>query len=140
MYNQAILLGVIVSLIYTELTGFSAGLVIPGYLALNLHSPVRLACTLAVAAAAALICRALAQAVILYGRRRFAMLMLLTFFLSGAVGALGLTDVSVLGVILPGLIAREFDRQGFVNTLLSMLVTAGFTALILVLCGYGLLI
>lgn len=140
MYSQAILLGVLVSLIYTELTGFSAGLIIPGYLALNLHSPVRLAYTLAVAATAALICRLLSQAVILYGRRRFAMLMLLTFFLSGAVSALGVLDISVLGVILPGLIAREFDRQGYVNTLLSMAVTTGLTALILVLCGYGLLI
>lgn len=45
MYNEAILAGIIISMVYTELTGLSAGLIIPGYLALSLHSPVRLLVT-----------------------------------------------------------------------------------------------
>lgn len=140
MYNQIIILGVIISLIYTEITGFSAGLIIPGYLALNLHSPARLVYTLVVALAALGLCRLLARVVILYGRRRFAVLLVLTFLLGAAVNALDLIQVSVVGVVLPGLIAREFDRQGIVNTLLSMAVTTGFTALCLLALGYGLLI
>ena len=39
MYNQIILLGVVVSMIFTEITGLSAGLIVPGYLVLALHSP-----------------------------------------------------------------------------------------------------
>lgn len=140
MYNQAIILGVLVSLIYTEITGFSAGLIIPGYLALNLHSPVRLAYTLLVALAALGLCQLLARVVILYGRRRFAVLILLTFLIGAAAGWLNIVPVSVVGVVLPGLIAREFDRQGVLNTLLSMAVTTGFTALCLLLLGRGLLI
>lgn len=139
MYNQAILLGVLVSLLYTELTNLSAGLIIPGYLALNLHSPLRLLFTLAVAAAAVGMCRLLARVVILYGRRRFALLILLTCLLSAAAKASGLVDISAIGIIIPGLIAREFDRQGFVTTLLSLGVTTGFTALCLLLLGRGLL-
>ena len=73
MYNQVILLSVIISLLYTELTGYSAGLIISGYLALNLQNPTRLAYTLLSAAAAVAVCRLLAKAVILYGRRRFAL-------------------------------------------------------------------
>ena len=42
MYHEIIVLGVLVSLIFTEITGLSAGLVVPGYLALSLHSPLRL--------------------------------------------------------------------------------------------------
>jgi len=140
MYNQAILLGILISLIYTEITGFSAGLIIPGYLALNLHSPLRLVCTLVVAAAAVGLCRLLAHVIILYGRRRFAVLILLTCLLGAAVKVLGLISVSAVGVILPGLIAREFDRQGFLTTLLSLAVTTGFTALCLLLLGHGLLL
>jgi len=140
MYDQAILLGILISLLYTEATGFSAGLIIPGYLALSLHSPLRLAYTLAVAAAAVGLCRLLARAVILYGRRRFAALILVTCLLGAAVKALGLVSVSTVGVILPGLIAREFDRQGFLTTLLSLAVTTGFTALCLLLLGHGLLL
>ena len=30
MYNQIILLGVVVSMIFTEITGLSAGLIVPG--------------------------------------------------------------------------------------------------------------
>ncbi len=140
MYNQAILLGILISLIYTEVTGYSAGLIIPGYLALNLHSPLRLVYTLAVAAAAVGLCCLLARVVILYGRRRFAALILLTCLLGAAVKALGVVSVSAVGVILPGLIAREFDRQGFLTTLLSLAVTTGFTALCLLLLGHGLLL
>ncbi len=140
MYNQAILLGILISLLYTEVTGYSAGLIIPGYLALNLHSPLRLVYTLAVAAAAVGLCSLLARVVILYGRRRFAVLILLTCLLGGAARALGLISVSAVGVILPGLIAREFDRQGFLTTLLSLAVTTGFTALCLALLGHGLLL
>ena len=47
MYDQIILLGVLVSLAFTELTGLSAGLIVPGYLALCLESPQRIAYTLA---------------------------------------------------------------------------------------------
>lgn len=138
MYNETILLGVLVSLIFTEITGLSAGLIIPGYLALSLHSPVRIVCTLAVAAMAVLICRQMAKYLILYGRRRFALLLVLTFLISAALDALGLLPASVIGIIMPGLIAREFDRQGFPDTLLAMAVTTGLTALALLALGRGL--
>lgn len=138
MYSQAVVLGVVVSLLYTELTGLSAGLVIPGYLALNLHSPLRLVYTLVIAVAAMLICRALSRVVILYGRRRFAVTILLTFFIAAAVDRLGLLPggVGIIGYLIPGIIAREFDRQSLAATLLSLAVTTAGVALILVLLGY----
>ena len=136
MYNQIIILSVIISLIYTELTGYSAGLIISGYLALNLQNPTRLAFTLASAALAVVICRLLARVTILYGRRRFALMMLLTFFFSWIAGALGYS-IPVIGVVLPGLLAREFDRQGFVSTGLSLIVTTGATVLCMLLLGGG---
>lgn len=134
MYNQVILLSVIISLLYTELTGYSAGLIISGYLALNLQNPIRLAYTLLSAAVAVAVCRLLAKAVILYGRRRFALMLLLTFFFSWGAGALGLS-IPVIGVVLPGLLAREFDRQGFVSTGLSLAVTTGATVLCMLALG-----
>ncbi len=134
MYNQVILLSVIISLLYTELTGYSAGLIISGYLALNLQNPTRLAYTLLSAAAAVAVCRLLAKAVILYGRRRFALMLLLTFFFSWGAEALGLS-VPMIGVVLPGLLAREFDRQGFVSTGLSLIVTTGATVLCMLALG-----
>lgn len=138
MYNEAIILGVIVSMVYTELTGLSAGLIIPGYLALSLHSPVRLAYTVAVAAAAVGLCRLLSRVVILYGRRRFALLIVLTFALAAGADVLNLVPggLSVIGILIPGILAREMDRQGFADSLLSVAVTTGVLALILTASGY----
>ena len=134
MYNETILLGVVLSLIFTEITGLSAGLIVPGYLALYLHSPGRIVCTLLLAAAAVGLCKLLSQVLILYGGR-FAVLMLLTFFLSLALDAAGLLPFSPIGILMPGIIAREFDRQGFRDSLLAMAVTTGLTALALLLVG-----
>ena len=138
MYNETILLGVLVSLLFTELTNLSAGLIIPGYIALSLHSPVRALCTLGVAAAAVGLCRLLDRYVILYGRRRFALLLVLAYLLSLGLGALDFLPGGVIGVVIPGLIAREFDRQGFRDTLLALAVTTGLTALALLALGHGL--
>lgn len=125
-------------MLYTELTGLSAGLIVPGYLALNLHSPGRLVFTLAVAAGSVGICRVLSGFVILYGRRRFAMLILLSFLLSEGLRMANLlpSGVTVIGILIPGIIAREVDRQGFVDSLLSLCITTGILALLFMLLGY----
>lgn len=140
MYDGVVMLGVLVSLVFSELTGLSAGLVVPGYLALSLHTPLRLASTLAVALAAALACRALSELLILYGRRRFGVTLLLAFLFSALLGrvgpAFGVADA--IGVLVPGLIAHEFDRQGVRDTLLSLTATTAATALIAAAAGYPL--
>ena len=129
MYDQIVLLGVLVSLAFTELTGLSAGLVVPGYLVLCLESPQRIAYTLALSLCAVGLCRLLVHVVILYGRRRFAVLLVLTYFLDFALRMAGLVSggLSMIGVLIPGILAREFDRQGIVDTLLA---TASTTALL----------
>ena len=128
MYDQIILLGVLVSLAFTELTGLSAGLIVPGYLALCLESPQRIAYTLALSLCAVGLCRLLARVVILYGRRRFAVLLVLTYFLDLALRTIG--GLSMIGVLIPGILAREFDRQGIADTLLAVTAT---TALLIAL-------
>ena len=102
---------------------------------------MRLVCTLAVSAAAVLLCRLLSQVVILYGRRRFVMLLLLTFLLNAALAWFRLLPVrlSAVGLLIPGILAREMDRQGFLDTLLSLMVTTAVLALLLMLMGYQVL-
>ena len=132
MYNQIVLLGVLVSLAFTELTGLSAGLIVPGYFVLCLESPQRIAYTLVLSLCAVGLCRLLARVVILYGRRRFAVLLVLTYFLDLALRMAGLVSggLSMIGVLIPGILAREFDRQGIVDTLLA---AASTTALLTML-------
>lgn len=138
MYNQAVLLGILISLGYSELTGLSAGLIIPGYLALNLHSPQRIAYTLIISLAAMGVCKLLSRVVILYGRRRFAAMVIVSFALSSFVGWTGFLPggFDVIGYLIPGIIAREMDSQGVGKTLLSIAVTTGILAMLLLLLGY----
>lgn len=101
MYNQIILLGVVVSMIFTEITGLSAGLIVPGYLVLALHSPGRIVTTLIMASVSVLLCRLASQWLILFGRRRFAFLILLTFVLNCVLSAWRLLPFSVIGILMP---------------------------------------
>lgn len=80
----------------------------------------------------------MSRVLILYGRRRFAMLVMLSFLLGWAAQASGLFPggASVIGVLVPGIIAREFDRQGFGDSLLSIAITTGILALLLMMIGY----
>ncbi len=50
MYYDIVVLGVVISVLFSELTQLSpAGLVVPGYIALNLKSPERIFYTLLIA-------------------------------------------------------------------------------------------
>lgn len=142
MYDQIILLGVIVSILFFELTGFSpAGLIVPSYFVLSLHSPLRIACTLATALLAALAVRLLSRVTILYGRRRFAALILLAAAIHALCTLSGVLPfrADVIGVLIPGIIARDFDRQGVFKSMLSLAVVTALLALLLTLFGYPVL-
>lgn len=141
MYDNVVMTGVVVSLLFSELTGLSAGLVVPGYLALSLHTPPRLVSTLAVALASAFGCRLLAEHVILYGRRRFGVQLLLAFLFSALLRRFGAAfDLpSVVGMLIPGILAREIDRQGVRDALLAVAAVTAATALLALAAGYPLL-
>ena len=78
---------------------------------------------------------------ILYGRRRFAAIILLAFALDYCLNRFGLMPYSIdmIGCILPGIMGREFDRQGVVKTLLSLVVVTGVLVLLLLLMGWPVL-
>ena len=46
-----------------------------------------------------------------------------------------LLPFSVIGILMPGILAREIDRQGFFDAFLAIATTTLFTALILLLIG-----
>ena len=138
-------IGILVSLFVTETTGFSpGGVVTAGYLALFALQPVWLAGTLAVALVTWGVVRLLGRRLLLYGRRLFAMHLLTGMMLGQALmlAGRGLTHwdwgISVIGWIIPGLLSRDFDRQGLGPT---VAVTALAVVLIrlVALLGDGLL-
>jgi poly-gamma-glutamate biosynthesis protein PgsC/CapC len=137
--TAALIIGVVVSLALTELNGLSpGGIIVPGYVALLLDRPLALAAFLMVALLSYGILRALGTRLMLYGHRRFTIALITGMTLS--VGAQWLVPMFVpayvewvgLGLIVPGLLAHQFDRQGVLPTLLMLAIAAPLTRLIVI--------
>ncbi|MBQ2995692.1 MAG: poly-gamma-glutamate biosynthesis protein PgsC [Oscillibacter sp.] len=138
MYHEVVLAGVAISLLFSELTGLSpAGLVVPGYIALALQTPRRVAYTLLIALLAWGVAKVLSRWMILYGRRRFAVLILLSFLLNEGIIASGLLpyDPGMIGVLVPGIMANEVEKQGLAKSLLSLGVVVGILVLLMMWKG-----
>jgi poly-gamma-glutamate biosynthesis protein PgsC/CapC len=139
MFEAAIGLGITINLLLTELFGLaSAGLVVPGYLALYLNQPGRLLATALVALATwAVVRHGLARIVVLYGRRRFGVTVLLGFvlnmLLARTLGALPPDPLGLraIGFIVPGLIANQALTQGVWSTFVLTALAAGLVRLLL---------
>jgi len=135
----AIGLGLALSLILSELVGLSsAGLVVPGYLALYLDQPARLAATFLVALGTwAAVKFGFARLVVLYGRRRFGITVLTGFLLNAALDHLlfmlppETAGLRAIGYIVPGLIANTALQQGVAATVGLTLLVAAAVRLIL---------
>ena len=138
MYSHIILAGVAVSLIYYELTGLSpGGIIVPGYIALALHTPKRVLYTIVIALITMLCAKLIGRIVILYGRRRFAVMILLSFFIDLIITETGLLayDPGLIGVLVPGILAQDMDKQGVAKTLVSLAISVAILAALMMWQG-----
>jgi gamma-polyglutamate biosynthesis protein CapC len=134
-------IGLAISLLFTEMFGIAAGgMIVPGYIALGLHRPFDVALTVGAGFATFAIVHTLSSFVIIYGRRRTVMMILIGYLIgmlvrwsTGSLGALGGIELDVIGFIIPGLIAIWLDRQGIVETLAALLTASVVVRLILIL-------
>lgn len=134
-------IGLAVSLAFTELFGIAAGgMIVPGYLALSLHKPFDVLLTLLAALATYAIVHAMSSFVIVYGRRRTVLMIMVGYLVgmglrwaTGSFALAGGVELQVIGFIIPGLIAIWLDRQGVMETLAALLTAAVVVRLTLVL-------
>jgi len=132
-------IGMVLSLFLTETLGVTAGgIIVPGYIAMNLESPERLIITFGISIITFLIIKSLSQFIMVYGKRRLVLALLIGFLLgyltrseNNLVSSLTELDFVVIGNIIPGLIANWMDRQGVLRTICTVLITAGVTKLII---------
>lgn len=133
-------IGLAVSLLFTEMFGIAAGgMIVPGYLALSLTRPVDVVLTVAAGFATFAIVHTLSSFIIVFGRRRTVLMILVGYlvgmavrFSTGTVGIEG-NELQVIGFIIPGLIAIWLDRQGIVETLAALVTASVVVRLALVL-------
>ena len=140
MIYQAIGIGIMVSFAFYEIVGFSpGGIVVPGYVALFLDQPIRILVTLLVALLTYFAVKILSNYIILYGRRRFLAMVLVSFLLKWLIEEMIIKmpisgiELRSIGYIMPGLIANEMRRQGIFPTIYSLAIVSILVRLILLL-------
>ncbi len=127
MEYEAAFLGLLASLLFISVTRIHpGGVIVPSYLVLFMHTPGRIAGTLLVSLLTLLCFKIAARHLILFGTRRFVFMILvaglwtllwLRFFPALLPGSL---EFRVIGWIVPGLIANNFEKQGVLVTTASI--------------------
>ena len=127
MTYETFFIGLILAALYVEVMGvYPGGIIVPAYLALFLDQPSRILVTVAAALLSLLSYRFLCRSLILFGRRRFVMLILLgalwgqAWFLAAPHLYSAPVELKVIGWVIPGLLANNLERQKFFETLASM--------------------
>lgn len=147
LLSVAIGIGLAVSLLFSELFGLAAGgMVVPGYFAVALNRPIDVILTILAALATYLIVYLMSTFIIVYGRRRTVLMILVGYLVRMLFNyipmelittveqyANEMTQFQVIGYIIPGLIAIWFDRQGWIETLCALLTAAVAIRLVLIL-------
>lgn len=140
----SLFVGVILSLIFAEKFGINpAGLVVPGYLALIFDQPIMLLSLLIISCLTYFIVNnGISKWVILYGRRKFAAMILtgmvlkFIFDLIYPLTPFEMVEVSGIGVVIPGIIANTVQKQGVVITLSTTMLLTCITYVILFLYSF----
>ena len=127
MLYSTVALSVIISFLTTELTGLlTGGMISAGYLAYCFGEPMRIVSTLLMSILIAMIIRVSRHFLILYGRRRFMLSILLSIFGVYLVEKSYFFvsefsfDMRIIGYIIPGLIASDMEKQGILRTTLAL--------------------
>lgn len=137
MVNEVIILGIILSIIFYEITEISpGGLIVPAYIAFYLDNPQRVIITILAGILTFLIVKFISNHAIIYGRRKFALCIMISFIIRVVLKYFNIYIVneyglfilggSIIGVIIPGIIAQEIERHGAIRTISSLLILSIF--------------
>lgn len=135
----SLFVGIVLSLLFAEKFGISpAGLVVPGYLALIFDQPIMLLSVLIISCITYFIVNyGISRVVILYGRRKFAAMILtgmvlkFIFDLMYPITPFEMVEMSGIGVVIPGIIANTIQKQGAIITLSTCMLLTCITYVIL---------
>lgn len=130
-----LVLGVVLSLLYAERAGvLPGGIIVPGYLALVYDQPFFMMSIFFISCLNYLfVVHVLSRFTILYGRRKFAAMLLtgvvlkLSFDYLYPIMPFEIYELRGIGVIVPGLIANAFQKQGVLITVTSTMILSGVT-------------
>ena len=145
MIELSVTLGIIISLFFIEKFGIAAGgIIIPGYIALQLTTIDRLIGLIIISFATFLIIKLISKFTFLFGRRQMVVALLIGTILSIVSHHLLVIntpnttiELSAIGWVIPGLIAHSAAKQGFVKTTAMIAITSVIVRLLVIIIFLG---
>ncbi|WP_448523022.1 poly-gamma-glutamate biosynthesis protein PgsC [Pseudothermotoga sp.] len=128
---ETAVIGILISALFIEFTGFyPGGIVVPVWLSFYIDQPLRILGTILLALLCLLIYKLARRYFFVYGRRRFALFILLSAVLTLLFkrflfrASLSSVELETVGWIIPGLIANTMERQGIFISIISMIAVS----------------
>lgn len=134
MGYEVTFLGLLISLLFIGLTGYyPGGIIVPAYLVLFMDQPLRIIGTLIASLLTILCYRIASRYLLLFGRRRFVFMILfgglwtfLWILVFPSIFPVSF-EFRVIGWVIPGLIANNFERQGMIVTTAALITVTVIT-------------
>ena len=143
MSFETLLIGILVAVLHVEIMDiYPGGIIVPAYFALYLDLPLRVLATLLIALLTLLTYRMLSRVLILFGKRRFATLILLgvvwaqLWSLIFPVLFVSSLELKAIGWIIPALLANNLEKQKMVPTIASLFTVSIMTYFLVRLAGW----
>ena len=136
--TEILVLGVLVAIIFYELTDITpGGIIVPGLMVAYINQPLRMIYTVVVAIVAFLLVKLFSRRFLIFGKRRFVLLILVSLILNVLVNLfmdnLTLASLSIVGYTVAGIMANNMYKQGVVRTVSSLAITVGVIELLVIL-------
>ena len=135
-----ILLGLIVSIIFYEVTDISpGGIIVPGLMVLYINQPERMIYTIIIAIATYYIVKFISRYLIIFGKRRFVLLIFTSIILNAILSlilnitSISMLNISIVGYTIAGLIANDIYKQGIKKTIPSLVIVTAIVELIILI-------
>ncbi len=126
--GELLILGLVLSLIYSEITGISpGGIIVPAYFAIYINDPYKIISTLVTSLICVIIVRRLSNHTILYGKRKFTIYIIIGILLKIFVAYFAFDNLFMfynlsmtIGYLIPGILGLQIEKQGALQTLSSL--------------------
>lgn len=142
MTANLVILGVLLGIIFYEITDISpGGIIVPGLLAMYYRQVDRIIYTLVIALIAYFIVKLLSRYFVIFGKRRFVLMIIISIFLNVMLDlilhsfSLNMLNLTIIGYTIAGIIANDFYKQGLLKTVPALAIVTGLTILIGLLCS-----
>ena len=130
---NVLVLGILVSIIFYEITHISpGGIIVPGLLTMYINEPQRIIYTIIVAIITYFIVKLISRYLIVFGKRRFALMIIISIVIN-LILELIITGISIIGYTIAGLIANEVAKQGIKKTIPSLVIVMCIIELIVLI-------